>query len=116
MLLELYERVDDVIEYSTPDWRKIFVSAKKDQAELARLREENTWMRREIERVGDALFTNARCKDRLRARCQMIVDIAHDRDGYVSAEQLGELVDELAEWARGEHDDRLKEARDETGQ
>ena len=44
---------------------------------------------------------------RLRARCQMIVDIGYDHDGYVSAEKLGELIDELVEWARGEHDDEI---------
>lgn len=43
----------------------------------------------------DARKTAASEVEYLRAALQDIVDIAYDRDGFTSAEKLGELVDEL---------------------
>lgn len=38
-------------------------------------------------------------RERYRHALELIADIAYDRDGYASAEKLGELVDELREIA-----------------
>jgi len=37
---------------------------------------------------------------KLEAALELIADVAYDRDGYISAEKLGELIDEIYKYAR----------------